>query len=113
MTIHVFFNVIILPEGDDKNALSTWASIGEFMEQQPGFLGSTLFRNRQNPKMLINKGRYESEESFLACIANDEFQKLSKILNDLGVERTAALYDKYASFGQGSDEILTLDFTHY
>ena len=103
MNEHTFFNVITLPEGDEAAALEAWAAIGVFMEAQDGFLGSTLYRNRQNPKMLINKGRYTSEESFLACVRNPEFQKLSQVLTDLGVERTAGLYDESRSFGGGGN----------
>ena len=101
MTEHTFFNVITLPSGDESPALEAWADVGTWMEQQPGFLGSTLYRNRQNPKMLINKGRYETEEAFLASVRNPEFQALSQKLTDLGVERVAGLYDNLRNFGAG------------
>mgnify|MGYP000542498689 FL=1 len=103
MTIHTFFNVITFPDGDDAAAFQAWQAIGKFMEQQPGFLGSTLYRNRRNPKMLINKGRYESQEAFMECVQNKEFQRLSEVLTDLGVERTAGLYDEVEEFGQGGN----------
>jgi heme-degrading monooxygenase HmoA len=101
MTEHTFFNVITLPEGDDEPALQAWAKIGEWMEKQPGFLGSTLYRNRMNPKMLINKGRYESEDAFMASVRNPEFAPLSQVLDDLGVERVAGLYENVRDFGDG------------
>ena len=63
---HTFYNIITLPEGDDTEALKAWAAVGEWMKQQPGFLGSTLYRNRRQPNTLINKGRYETEEAFMA-----------------------------------------------
>ena len=66
MTSHTFFNVITFPEGDDSTAFEAWQAIGRYMTTQPGFIGSTLYRNRQNPKILINKGRYESVELFMA-----------------------------------------------
>ncbi len=100
---HVFFNVITLPEGDPAEALQAWAAVGEFMEQQPGFIGSTLYQNKMNPRVLINKGRYESEESFMASVKNPEFQKLSQVLEDLGVERMAGLYDELRQFGEGGN----------
>ena len=103
MTTHTFFNVITFPEGDDTAAFEAWQAIGNFMTQQPGFLGSTLYRNRRNPKMLINKGRYESEEAFLACVKNNDFQQLSQVLTDLGVERVAGLYDEVEEFGNGGN----------
>ena len=103
MTEHTFFNVITLPEGDDDAALSAWAAVGKWMEQQPGFLGSTLYRNRMNPKMLVNKGRYESEEAFMASVRSPDFQALSQKLTDLGVERVAGLYDNVRNFGAGGD----------
>jgi heme-degrading monooxygenase HmoA len=101
MTEHTFFNVITLPEGDDAPALEAWAAVGVWMERQPGFLGSTLYRNRQNPNMLINKGRYESEDAFMASVRNPEFQALSQKLTDLGVDRIAGLYDTVRDFGAG------------
>ncbi len=103
MTDHTFFNVITLPEGDDGPALEAWAAVGVWMEQQAGFLGSTLYRNQQNPKMLINKGRYESQEAFMASVRNPEFQALSQKLTDLGVERVAGLYDTVRDFGHGGN----------
>ena len=101
MTEHTFFNVITLPEGDDAEALAAWAAVGEFMEQQPGFLGSTLYRNRRNPRMLINKGRYDGVDAFMASVQDERFQALSQVLTDLGVERVAGLYDEVRSFGAG------------
>lgn len=101
MPEHTFFNVIHLPDGDDGPALEAWAAVGEWMEGQAGFLGSTLYRNRMNPKMLINKGRYESQEAFMASVRNPEFQALSQKLTDLGVEREAGLYDNVRDFGAG------------
>lgn len=103
MSEHTFFNVITLPEGDETEALKAWAAIGEYMVEQPGFLGSTLYRNRRNPKMLINKGRYESVESFMNCVKAEEFNRLSQKLTDLGVERTAGLYDEVKAFGGGGN----------
>ena len=103
MTEHTFFNVITLPDGDDTLALDAWAAVGTWMELQPGFLGSTLYRNRQNPKMLINKGRYSSEEAFMASVRNPGFQALSQKLTDLGVERVAGLYDTVRDFGDGGN----------
>lgn len=103
MTEHIFFNVIHLPEGDDSAALDVWAAVGEWMQKQSGFLGSTLYRNRMNPKMLINKGRYESEEAFMASVRNPEFQALSQKLTDLHVEREAGLYDNVRDFGAGGN----------
>ena len=67
MSMQTFFNVITLPEKNESEVMQAWAAIGEFMVKQPGFLGSTLYRNRRNPKILINKGRYDSEESFMNC----------------------------------------------
>ncbi|MEM8673611.1 MAG: antibiotic biosynthesis monooxygenase family protein [Cyanobacteria bacterium P01_G01_bin.67] len=103
MSILTFFNVITLPEGDDSEALKAWAAIGEYMVQQSGFLGSTLYRNRRNPKMLINKGRYDSEESFMNCVKSEEFNRLSQKLTDLKVERIAGLYDEVKVFGGGGN----------
>lgn len=103
MTEHTFFNLITLPEGDDTPALEAWAAVGNWMENQAGFLGSTLYRNRQNPKMLINKGRFDSEAAFVASVRNPEFQALSQKLTDLGVERVAGLYDTVRDFGTGGN----------
>ena len=103
MTEHTFFNVIHLPDGDDSAALQAWAAVGEWMQEQSGFIGSTLYRNRMNSKMLINKGRYESEEAFMASVRNPEFQALSQKLTDLGIEREAGLYDIVREFGAGSN----------
>jgi heme-degrading monooxygenase HmoA len=96
---HTFFNVITLPEGDDTEALKAWAAVGEFMEKQPGFIGSTLYRNQMADRTLINKGLYETKESFMDCVKNPEFQKLSQVLSDLDVERLAGLYDKVKADG--------------
>ncbi len=103
MNEHAFFNVITLPEGDDAPALEAWAAVGVWMEQQEGFLGSTLYRNRVNPKMLINKGRFSTQEAFMASVQNPEFQALSQTLTDLGVERVAGLYDTVRDFGAGGN----------
>ncbi len=103
MAEHTFFNVITFPDGDETDALQAWREIGKFMENQTGFLGSTLYRNRRNTKMLINKGRYDSQESFMACVQNEEFQRLSQVLTDLGVERVAGLYDEVEEFGDGGN----------
>jgi len=51
--------------------------------------------------MLINQGRYTTQEAFLASVQNPEFQRLSQKLTDLGVERTAGLYDSVQPFGEG------------
>jgi quinol monooxygenase YgiN len=99
-TIHTFFNVITFPEDKVDEAFAAWQAIGEYMEKQEGFLGSMLYRNRRNPLMLINHGRYTTEEAFLASVQNQEFQALSQKLTDLGVERAAGLYDEVQSFGQ-------------
>ena len=53
--------------------------------------------------MLINKGRYESPEAFLECVQNPEFVRLSQVLTDLGVERTAGLYDAVEEFAAGGN----------
>lgn len=103
MTEHTFFNVIHLPDGDDNAALEAWAAVGEWMQRQSGFIGSTLYRNRMDPKMLINKGRYESEEAFMASVRSSDFQALSQKLTDLGVERVAGLYDNVRDFGAGGN----------
>ncbi len=100
---HTFYNIITLPEGDDTDALKAWAAVGEFMEKQPGFIGSTLYRNRTAQRTLINKGLYETEESFMACVKKTEFQKLSQVLTDLGVERVAGLYDEVKQYGAGGN----------
>ena len=71
------------------------------METQDGFLGSTLYRNRRDARMLINHGRYSSVESFLATAGSAEFKALSQKLTDLGVERIAGLYDVVKSFAEG------------
>jgi quinol monooxygenase YgiN len=97
---HTFFNVITFPEGKEDEAFAAWEAIGEFMETQQGFLGSTLYRNRRNPRMLINFGRYSTEEAFLASVQNERFQALSQQLTDLGVDRIAGLYDEVRSFGE-------------
>ena len=99
---HVFFNVIQFPEGKEDEAFAAWVAIGEYMEKQEGFIGSTLYRNRRDPRMLINQGRYTTQEAFLASVQNPEFQRLSQKLTDLGVERTAGLYDSVQSFGGGA-----------
>ena len=62
-----------------------------------------LYRNQRNPKMLTNKGRYETVESFMACVKISEFEKLSPVLTDLGVERVAGLYDVVQDFGGGGN----------
>ena len=103
MTAYTFFNVITFPDGDDNAAFEAWQMIGKFMEKQPGFIGSTLYKNCRNPKMLINKGRYDSQEAFMACVQNAEFQRLSEVLTELGVERNAGLYDEVEEFGQGGN----------
>ncbi len=96
---HTFFNVITIPEGKEEEALEAWKAVGRYMETQEGFLGSMLYRNRRNPRMLINHGRYASEETFLKSVKSDEFQALSQRLTDLGVERVAGLYDAVHAFG--------------
>lgn len=98
---HTFFNVITIPEGKEDETLSAWHAIGEFMEAQEGFLGSMLYRNARDPRLLINHGRYASVESFMACVKNPEFQRLSRVLTELGVERTAGLYEQIRAFGAG------------
>ncbi len=99
----IFYNIIHLPEGDDSDALAAWSAVGDWMEKQDGFLGSTLYRNKMNPKTLINRGRYSSEEAFMASVKNPEFQALSQKLNDLGVKREAGLYDVVKSFADGAE----------
>ena len=103
MPHHTFFNMITFPEGNDETAYKAWQAIGRFMERQPGFVGSTLYRNRRDPKLLINKGLYESEDSFMACVKSSEFQRLSDELTKLGVKRIAGLYDEVESFGVGGN----------
>ena len=103
MSVHTFFNVITFPEGDDTEVLQAWAAIGEYMVKQPGFLGSTLYRNRNNTKLFINKGRYDSEDSFMNCVKSEEFNRLSQKLTDLGVKRIAGLYDEVTIFGGGGN----------
>ena len=103
MSVYTFFNVINLPEGDESEAMKAWAAIGDYMVKQPGFIGSTLYRNQRDPKMLINKGLYKSVESFMVCVKSPEFERLSQKLTDLGVERNAGLYDELKSFGEGGN----------
>ena len=100
---YTFFNVITFPDDKEEEAFKAWQAIGLFMTKQSGFIGSTLYRNQNNHRMLINKGRYESKESFLASIQNTEFQRLSQVLTDLGVERNAGLYDEVESFAAGGN----------
>lgn len=97
--VHAFFNVIHLPEDKVEESLEAWKAIGRYMEGQDGFLGSTLFQNRRDPLMLINCGKYETQELFMASVQNEEFGALSQVLTDLGVERTAGLYDAGHTFG--------------
>lgn len=103
MAHHTFFNVINFPEGDNTAAFAAWQAIGKFMEGQTGFIGSTLYRNAREPKMLINKGRYETVEDFMNCVKSPEFQKLSDVLTALDVERNAGLYDEVEVFGAGGN----------
>ena len=98
---HTFFNVITLAEDTQDEAFEAWIAVGEWMETREGFLGSTLYRNRRNPMMLINHGRYADVEAFMAAVQSPEFQALSQRLTDLGVERSAGLYDTVRSFGGG------------
>jgi len=49
--------------------------------------------------MLINFGRFDSEEDFLASAGSEEFKALSQKLTDLGVERIAGLYEVVQKFG--------------
>ncbi len=100
---HTFFNVITLPEGKEDEAIVAWKAVGDFMEGQEGFLGSMLYRNRQESRTLINHGRFTDADSFLACVRNKEFQRLSQALTDLGVKRIAGLYDQVQAFGGGAD----------
>ncbi len=100
MSKHTFFNVITFPEGKEEQAFAAWQAVGRFMEQQDGFIGSTLYKNQRNPLMFINHGLYETQESFMASVRNPEFQALSQKLTDLGVERVAGLYDTVESFGK-------------
>lgn len=97
-----FFNVITLPEGKEDEAFEAWKAVGRYMETQEGFVGSTLYRNQRNPRMLINHGTYVSTETFLASVKSKEFEALSQKLTDLGVERIAGLYDAVHSFGGGA-----------
>jgi len=104
MSTHcTFFNVITIAEGKEEATLAAWAAVGDFMEKQEGFLGSMLYRNMRDPHILINHGRYTSEKSFMACIKNDEFQRLSQVLTELGAKRTAGLYEQVKAFGSGQD----------
>ncbi len=88
-----------LPEDRVEEALEAWRAVGRYMETQDGFLGSMLYRNRRDPLMLINHGRYTSVEAFLKSVKSDEFQALSQRLTDLGVERVVGLYDEVQAFG--------------
>ena len=100
---HTFFNIILLPEDKKDEAFAAWKAVGEYMQDQPGFLGSMLYRSRRNPLRLINLGRYTDVDSFLACVQDPEFQRRSRVLSELGVEREADLYDEVHAFG-GADE---------
>ena len=80
-----------------------WQAIGGFMEKQDGFIGSTLYRNCREPNTLINKGSYESVESFMACVKSPEFKRLSEVLTRLKVKRDAGLYDEFQQFGAGGN----------
>lgn len=100
---HTFFNVITVPQGKEEETLAAWRAVGVFMEQQEGFLGSMLYRNMRESNILINHGRYSNVESFMACVKSPEFQRLSQVLTDLGVERIAGLYEQVHAFGAGQD----------
>jgi len=99
---HTFFNVITFPETRQDEAFAAWQAIGHYMETQEGFIGSTLYRNRRDPRMLINHGKYTSAELFMASVQAEEFAALSAKLTELGVERIAGLYDVVESFGDGA-----------
>ncbi len=96
---HTFFNLITLPEGKEEESFLAWQAVGRFMEGQPGFIGSTLYRDRRAPRMLINHGAYTDVESFVRVLRSPEFETLSQKLTDLGVLRDAGLYDEVESFG--------------
>ncbi len=82
-----------------EESIEAWRAVGNYMETQEGFLGSMLYRNRRNARMLINHGRYTSEEAFLKSAGSEEFKALSQRLTELGVERNAGLYDAVHAFG--------------
>ncbi len=95
-----FFNIIRAPEGKEEEVLKAWKAISDLMEALPGCLSTKLHRSRNKPRLFINYARFSSEEAFLASVRSEDFQKLSKVLSELGVEREAGLYDVVHSFGQ-------------
>lgn len=98
-----FFNIIRLPEGKEEEAMAAWKEISDLMEAQPSCLSTRLHRNKRNPSLLINNAIYTSEEEFLSIVKSPEFQALSQVLTDLGVEREAGVYEVISSFTKDED----------
>lgn len=93
-----FFNIIRIPENKTREAFLVWKQISDFMESSDDCVSTKLHQSRRDPTRYINYAIHPSEEAFARASQSEEFQRLSKQLIELGVEREASLYDVVHSF---------------
>lgn len=74
----VLINTFEVPEGSDNEFLVGWEAAKNFMEQQKGYLGTTLHRS-VDPKArfrFVNVAEWESPQDFAAALAHPDFVEL-------------------------------------
>lgn len=59
--------------GPEPEFRRIYASIAEFMGNQPGFVRSLLVRSTKAPEVFFNVAEWDEEESFRAAVAVPEF----------------------------------------
>ena len=86
------FDIIRIPEDKTDEAFAVWKQISDFKEASDDCVSTKLHRSRRDSTRFINYAIHPSEEAFERASQAEEFQRLSKRLVELGVEREASLY---------------------
>ena len=80
MTV-ILINPFEVPEGtDDEAFLGGWQRAADFMQRQPGFLGSRLHRALAPDARFrfINIAEWSSPQDFQAAVGSEEFRQIAK-----------------------------------
>jgi len=72
----VLINAFEVPEGNDDEFVAAWHSAREFLETQPGYVGTTLHQtvSPESEFRFVNVARWQTAAEFQAAVTSEAFR---------------------------------------